>query len=115
MHENTGLLNSVGQIRTGDRHVLQGTGEAAVDSRVVEEITVGYGEFGARVNRSTNRMTVRHTGSLDDVQGILLLREVETRRRAGDGNAEEVREKAKIYHGELATKERNNIVEKRRR
>ena len=115
MHENTGLLNSVGQIRTGDRHVLQGAGETAVDSRVIEEVTVGYGEFAAGVDRSTNRMTIGHTGSFDDVQSILALREVESRGREGDGNAEEMGERAKVCHGELATKERNNVVEERRR
>ena len=105
MHEETGMLNSVGQVGTGDRHVLQGAGEAAVDSRVIEEVTVGYGEFAAGVDRSTNRMTIGHTGSFDDVQSILSLREMESRRRARDSNAEEMRERAKGFRGESDKRE----------
>ena len=36
MHEETGLLNGVRQVGTRDSNVLQGTGQAAIESGIIE-------------------------------------------------------------------------------
>ena len=46
-------------------------------------------------------MTLGHAGALEEIQGVLALRQEESVRRTRDGDPEEVVEVAKISHGEL--------------
>jgi hypothetical protein len=92
VHEEADLLNSIRQVRTSQREVLEGADQTPVVGAVRggERGAVGRRELGVSVNRSRCRVTLSHAGALEKVDGVLALRQEEAIGRAADGDAEEV-------------------------
>jgi hypothetical protein len=64
MHVEAGMLHRMGNIRAGERQILQGPGKAAVLRRVSKKGTIFSGELATSVNRSDRRIAVEHPGAL---------------------------------------------------
>jgi len=75
VHVKADLLNSIGDVRTSEGEVLQGTNQTAVMSRIGKKITIGSGQLGVCINWCAAWLAIRHTSALQNIQGILPLRE----------------------------------------
>jgi hypothetical protein len=73
MHKKTHLLNGIGDLRTGEGEILEGTGEAPVLSRIGDGGTLRGGELGASINRGGGGVAFKHAGSLQEIDGVLSL------------------------------------------
>jgi hypothetical protein len=105
VHEETHLLNGVGEVQTSQREVLESTSEAVVLGSILHRSTVRSRELGMSVHRSRCRVTLSHTGALEQIHSVLALGEEEATRGPCDRDPEEVMEISEIYHGELGLKE----------
>jgi hypothetical protein len=65
-----------------------------VDGGIVKKIIVSNGEFGDGINWNGCRITVGHACTLDEIEGILILRDVKAGGRAGDTDAKKMVERA---------------------
>ena len=104
VHEETHMLNSVGEIQMGQREVLESTYEAAVLGSILHWSAIRSGELSSSVHRCRYRVTLGHAGTLEQIHSILALGEEEATRGPCDSNPEKVMEVPKICHGELVLK-----------
>jgi hypothetical protein len=65
---------------------------------------MGGGQFGGGVNGRGNGVAVEHLCTLQDLQGILLLRQEQTIMSSVNIDAQEMVDVTKITHGELRMK-----------
>lgn len=72
MHIETNLLHRVGNVRTGERQILQGSSQTVIVSRIRHRVT-STGKLGVSVDRCAAWLTSRHPGILKYVHGILTL------------------------------------------
>jgi hypothetical protein len=98
MHIQTGLLNSMSNIRTRQSQVLKGTSETAILCRIGHKRAIISGELATSVNGSRTRVAVSHASSVEKVDGILALGEQHPGRRASNRNTKEIRKIPKIGH-----------------
>jgi hypothetical protein len=105
VHEETHLLNGVGEVWTSQREVLESTSEAAVLGSILHRSAVRSRELGASVHRSRCRVTLGHAGALEQIHSVLALGEEEAARGPCDRDPEEVMEIPEIFHGELGLKD----------
>mgnify|MGYP005837429505 CR=1 FL=1 len=101
MHEQTDLLDGVGNIRSGECKVLESASDTTIESDVRKGFA-GRRKLGTRLSRCASGVTVDHTGFAEQLNSVLTLRKEETRRGSGDSNTEEVMKRAKICHAELS-------------
>jgi hypothetical protein len=64
MHEETHLLDRIGQIRTSECEVLKCTGEAPVETGVMAWRTISGGEFGLSVYGGGDGVAIEHLGTV---------------------------------------------------
>jgi hypothetical protein len=74
VHEETDLLNSIGQVRVGQCQVLKGTSKTPVEGSVSNRGVVRSKQLGTSVHRSRGRVTFGHVGMLKKILGVLSLR-----------------------------------------
>jgi len=101
MHEETHLLNSVGDVGSSQREVLKCTGETPVLRGILNRITICCRQLGSSVNGCGCRVTLGHASTLKKIHRILSLRQKETISRTGDRDPEEVMKISQICHGKL--------------
>jgi hypothetical protein len=94
MHEETHLMNSICNFKVSESKILECTCETTVDGGIVENIVVSNREFGAGINWNGCQITVGHTCTLDEIEGILFIREVKARGRVGDRDDKKMVERA---------------------
>jgi hypothetical protein len=70
-------------------------------SRVIKKITVEKGQFRTGIDGGFYWIAVMHTSTINEIEGVLPLRKMETRGSASDRYPEKVAERAEIGHGEL--------------
>jgi hypothetical protein len=68
------------------------------------------GELGLSVNRGGRRMTLSHARPLEEIDGVLSLRQEQA--VGGDGDAEEVVKSAQVGHGELRLEASHESLQK---
>jgi hypothetical protein len=103
MHVETCLLNSMSNVWTSERQVLESTSIATVLRGIGEKRTLSGGEFAAHINGSGAGVALDHAGTLQELDGVLALREDHARSRPSDRDPEKEGQGAKICHGELGT------------
>jgi hypothetical protein len=64
MHEETNLLNCIGEIRASQCEILQSTCEAAVLSDICYGSAVHSRKLGMSVHRGRCRVALSHSGTL---------------------------------------------------
>ena len=97
----TDLLNSVGEVRSGESEVLQSAGQTLVGSRISHRITQISRQLRLSVDRSGAGLAISHPSPLQNIEGVLPLVQKETRRARLNSDAQEVVELTKILHREL--------------
>lgn len=75
VHVKANLLDSIGNVRTGEGQVLKSSHKAAVVSGVNNSRTIISRNLGAGVNRGGAWFAVTHAMASQDVQSILALGE----------------------------------------
>jgi hypothetical protein len=78
MHVKADLLDNIGDVRTGERQVLQGPGKAPEVSRISNRRPGGGGDLDLRVHGRRDWLTVHHASVLKDVESELVLSEEES-------------------------------------
>lgn len=96
------LLNYMRYARSCECQVLESTGKVAVVCRVRKGCSRGRGELGKGVNRSSGRVAGLHTRTLNDLQGVLLLRKKQTIGGWSDSDAKEEMKGAHVFHSKFA-------------
>jgi hypothetical protein len=71
------LLDGVGDVRAGERQVLEGPDEAPEVSWISNSRSRLDGDLGLRVHRCQNRLAVHHASSLKNIKSKLTLHEEE--------------------------------------
>jgi len=99
MHEETDLLNCIGDIRPSEGEPLQCSRKAAIIRGILDRWSVGR-QLRVDVDRSGGRLALSHPGALQKLQHILALRENQ-RTMALNMHAQEVMELSQVLHGEL--------------
>lgn len=79
MHEEASLLHGVSKLRTSEGHVLQGSGEAAVEGGIRVRFAA-RGKLGSSLSGSTRWVTLEHASFGKDVKSVLPLRQKKARR-----------------------------------
>ena len=90
MHVETHLLHGVSDVRACDGQVLQRPSNAPVCGRVGEETLVCSGGLWFRVGKSGDDIATCHASTLEEVGGVLGLRQEEARLVPVNTDAEEV-------------------------
>jgi hypothetical protein len=72
MHIEADLLNSISNVRTSEGEILKCSSNTAIVSGVGDGDTISR-KLGVSINRSTTRLAVSHTGTLQNIQHILTL------------------------------------------
>jgi hypothetical protein len=78
MHMKANLLDDVGDVRAGERQVLEGPGEAPELSRTSNRRPKSGGGLGLHVHRHRDQFAVYHASVLKDVESKLSLGEEES-------------------------------------
>jgi hypothetical protein len=72
MHVQADLLNSIGDVCSAERQVLEGTHQAPI-GRWISNGSATRAELGLCIDRSGARVTLAHTCTLEDVKDVLSL------------------------------------------
>jgi hypothetical protein len=104
------LLNNVGDVRPGEREVLEGASEPPVGRHVADWGSVIVGVLHLSVDRRITGLVVGHASLLQNVEGILTLVEEEALGPPLNGNPEEVVERAYVFHRELVLKDHDRAL-----
>jgi hypothetical protein len=67
------LLDSVGEIWSSEGEVLHGSSKTPISSRISHRITQSSRQLRLNVDRSRARIAISHPGTLQHIQGILML------------------------------------------
>lgn len=78
MHEEAHLLDSVGDVRSGESQIPKGVGKAALEGWIREGRTIRSREFLFGVYRCGDGIALGHVSTLEDFIVILLLAEKQT-------------------------------------
>ena len=87
---------------------MESPGKAAIKKRVGYWVTVGCRELRLGVDWSGRGVAITHTCPGKNFENILALREMKLVWLAGDKNAKEVMERAKVFHGEFVAEASDN-------
>jgi hypothetical protein len=97
-------VNNVRDVGAREGEVLQFPDKTPILGRIGQGRTGGGGKLEGRVNQRRRGLAGDPARSIQDLRGILGLREVHARRVAADRDAEEVVEAAHIGHDKIGTK-----------
>lgn len=78
MHVETNLLDSIRNIRPGEREILQGTSEAPKISWVNNWITIRSRKLGVGFDQRRTWLAFGHTSTIEDIKDVLALTEMQT-------------------------------------
>jgi hypothetical protein len=98
------LVDNVGEIRTGESEVVQGSSKTPISSRINHRITQSSRQLRLSVNRSGEGLAFSHSGTLQDIQGILALVEEKTSLTGLKCQTQKVVKLTQILHGKLLLK-----------
>jgi hypothetical protein len=73
MHVGADLLDGVGDVRAGERRVLEGTSEAPELSQISNRRPIIGEDLGLHVHHCGNRLVVHHVSALKDIESVLVL------------------------------------------
>jgi hypothetical protein len=108
----THLLNSILKIRPGESQILKSTNNGPVERSIRRGRALESRNLGLRVNRSSDRMTIEHTGALKQLMRILLLMKKEAVGSPNNLDAKEVMESTQILDGKLVTQPVSDLLKK---
>ena len=95
------LLDSVLNVRTRQCEVLKRTNDGAVEGSAGRRRALDGGHLSLRIDRRGSGLAIKHTCSLQELVGVLLLMQEEASGMANDLDAEEVVESPQVVEGEL--------------
>jgi hypothetical protein len=110
MHVEADLLDDVGDVRAGERQVLEGSGEAPEVSRINNMRPGLSGDLGLCVHRCRNRLAVHHASSLKNTESKLTLSEEEPVRLMLHRDSQKMMEGPEILHSEFPLEGRYGVV-----
>src|SRR6185312_4178782 len=110
MHMETDLLDSVGEVRSGESEVLQSAGQTPVGSRISHRITQISRQLRLSVDRSGAGLAINHPSPLQNIECVLPLVKEKTRRARLNSDAHEVVELTEILHSELLLQRGDDIL-----
>jgi hypothetical protein len=106
------LLNNVGEVRSGESEVPQGSSKTPVCSRISHRITQSTTKLRLSVNRSGAGLAISHPSSLQNIKGILLLVKEETSLTRFNCHTQKIKivKLTKILHSELLLRRGDNAL-----
>ena len=104
------LLDSVLNVRTRQREVLNSTDDGAVKGSVRRRRTLDGGHLSLCVDERGSRLAVKHARSLQKLVGVLLLVQEEASSPAHDLDVEEVVESPQVLEGKLGAEGRCDLL-----
>jgi hypothetical protein len=78
MHMKTSLLDGVGDVKAGERQVLEGPGEAPKLSQISNRRPESGGDLGLHIHGRRDPLAVHHASALKDVESELALSKEES-------------------------------------
>ena len=101
VHDQAELLDCIGDVRAGQREVLECPSETAKERRIRGESAIGGGEFGFGVDGGGYGFAIEHGGAVENFESVLLLREKKPARATLHVDAKKMVESAEVGHGKL--------------
>jgi hypothetical protein len=101
MHMEVDLLDSVGDVGTGERPVLEGPGEAPELSWINNRRPESGGDLGLHVHRHRDWLAVHHVTVLKDVKSKLALSEEESICLMLYGDPQKMVKRVEVLHGQF--------------
>jgi hypothetical protein len=90
MHEETHLLNNIGDVRTSQSKILKSAGETPILGSILNRITICGRQLGTSVDGCRCRVTFSHSSTLKEIHRILALGQKKSISRTSDRDPEEV-------------------------
>jgi hypothetical protein len=105
------LLNNIGDVRAGERQVLEGPSEAPKVSRINNRRPRLDRHLGMCVHQRQNRLAVHHGSSLKNVESKLTLSEEEPVNPMLYGDSQKIMEGLEILHCEFPLEDRCDALD----
>jgi hypothetical protein len=112
MHVKANLLDSVGEVSTGERQVVEGLGEAPEVSSINNRRPGLDGDLVLHVHQCWNWLTVHHASSLKNIESKLALSEEESVRLILYGDSQKMMKGPEILHGEFPLEGKYGLLQK---
>jgi hypothetical protein len=113
MHVKADLMDNIGDVRTGERQVLEGPGKAPEVSRISNRRPGGGGDLDLHVHGRRDWLTFHHASALKDVESELVLSEEESIGLMLYGDPQKVVKRSDVLHGELPLEGRYGVLQER--
>ena len=111
MHVKVGLLYSVGDVGSSDGEILKPTSDASVFTGITHSSPGRGRQLGLDVDGCSSGLTIRHASPVEEILGVLGLRQKETVRSPANIDAEEEAKRAHVFDGELGAETRDDVLE----
>jgi hypothetical protein len=111
IHMKANLLDDVGDVRAGERQVLEGPGEAPKLSWISNMRPRSDRDIGLSVHMRWGRLVVHHASVLKDVESELALSEKESIYLMLYGDPKKIMKRAEVLHGELKLDGRYGVLQ----
>jgi hypothetical protein len=112
MHVETNLLDGIGDVGVGERHILEGPSEAPEVSWISNRRPRLGEDLGMRVHQYQNRLAVHHASSLKNVESKLMLSEEELVSLMLYGDSQKMMEGPEILHDEFPLECKYGMLQK---
>jgi hypothetical protein len=113
MHMKTYLLDGIGNVRTSEGEILKSTNYTAELGRISHRNTICR-QLGLSINWDAARFARTHTGTVQNIQHVLLLSKKETISSTLIGQAQEMMKRTHICHREFLLQSCNNPLKELR-
>lgn len=100
MHVQADLLNGIGNVRAGERQILESTSNAAVGRRV-NDMGTSSSKLGRSVHGHQGRVARAHASTLENLESVPSLGKEHPMGITSNGKAEEVMKLSQVGHGKL--------------
>jgi hypothetical protein len=89
MHVQADLMNGIGDVRAGERQILESTHQAPISGWISDGGTSST-KLGLCVNQSGACIALSHSCTVEDIEDVLPLREEHASRRARNSNTKKI-------------------------
>jgi hypothetical protein len=107
------LLDGVGDVRVGERQVLEGPGEAPELSRIGNMRPRSGRDLDLRVHGCRDRLVVHHASTLKDIESELAPSEEESIGLMLHGDLQKMVKRVGVLHGEFPLESRYGVLQER--